>query len=186
MTTNPSDESQPSGSTPPPAPSGYEAQVPPAGAVPPPPGAGAVPPPPAYGSTPPPAYGSTPPPAYGGPAPAYGTPGVAPMSDADQRLWATLAHIGPIILGFIAPLVIWLVYKDRGRFVEEQAKEALNFQITLTIAGIAVAIISVITLGLGSILYLAFIAALVFMIMAAVATNKGEAYRYPVNIRFIK
>ena len=174
MTTNPEDASQ-TGGTPPP-----------------PPGAGT--PPPAYGSTPPPAYGSTPPAGggYGGPPPAapsygqqaYGTQ--PPLSDSDQRMWAMLAHVGGILFSFVAPLVIWLVFKDRGRFVEEQAKEALNFQITLAIAAVAVTIISVVTLGIGSILYLAFIVALVFMIMAAVAANKGEAYRYPLNIRLIK
>lgn len=195
MTTNPSDESQPSGSTPPPAPSGFEAQVPPAGSVPPadsvppvgsvppPPGAGAVPPP-AYGSTPPPAYGSTPPPAYGGPAPAYGTPGVAPMSDADQRLWATLAHVGGIILGFLAPLVVWLVYKDRGRFVEEQSKEALNFQITIVIGYVVSGITMII--GIGFLLFfVVWVISIVFAIMAAIAVNKGQAYRYPVTLRII-
>ncbi|WP_149202794.1 DUF4870 domain-containing protein [Actinotalea subterranea] len=204
MTTNPSDEPNVPGSDQPapPPPPAYEAPAtPPAGAVPPPPGAVPPPaygstPPPAYGTTPPPAYGSTPPPAYGATpppgygaapqAPGYGAPMGAPMTDADQRLWATLAHIGGLILSFIAPLVIWLMYKDRGRFVEEQAKEALNFQITVVIASIALTVITVVTFGLGSILWVVMIAPLVFMIMAAVAANKGEAYRYPVNIRFIK
>ncbi|WP_267907589.1 DUF4870 domain-containing protein [Actinotalea solisilvae] len=173
MTTNPNDEPQVPGTPPPSAPA-Y--------------GAPSTPPP---GATPPPAYGAPggydqPAGGYPPPAPGYGAPLQPPLSDAEQRQWAMFAHIGGIILSFIAPLVIWLMYKERGRFVEEQAKEALNFQITLIIASIAVAIISVITLGIGSILYVAFIVALVFMIMAAVAVNKGEAYRYPVNIRFIK
>ena len=78
-----------------------------------------VPPPPA------PQYGAGP--QYGAAAPQYVAGPAAPLSDSDQRLWATLAHIGPIILWVIAPLVIWLVYKDRGRYVEDQSKEALNF-----------------------------------------------------------
>src|SRR5450756_990054 len=85
-----------------------------------------VPPPPAV-----PQYGAGP--QYGAAAPQYVAGPAAPMSDSDQRLWATLAHIGPIILSFIAPLVIWLVYRERGRYVEDQSKEALNFQITLAI-----------------------------------------------------
>jgi uncharacterized protein len=134
-------------------------------------------------------------PGYDRPAPgqpsttAYGNAGSAqpPLSDSDQRLWATLAHILPIIgLSFLAPLVIWLVFKDRGRFVDEQAKEALNFQITLAIAAIGISIIGTITFGIGFILYLAFIVALVWMIMAAVAVNRGDAYRYPVNVRLVK
>lgn len=182
MTTNP-DEPQvpggePTGATPPPpppAPSGPEAQTPPV--------APPVPPAGGYGGPPPAGGYSGPPPA----APAYGAGAAgAPLSDSDQRLWATLAHIGGLILSFVAPLVIWLIYKDRGRFVEEQAKEALNFQITLVIASVVFWIITIVTFGIGGLLFLAFIVALVFMIMAAIATNKGEAYRYPVNIRLIK
>ncbi len=154
---------------------------------------GAVPPPPAPGASVPPPAGAVPPPAYNAPPPGYAAappPAYAgaqpPLSDADQRMWAMLSHIGPIILGFIAPLVIWLVFKERGRFVEEQAKESLNFQITLLIAGAVVWIITIVTFGIGGLLFLAFIAALVFMIMAAIAANKGQAYRYPVNIRLVK
>lgn len=186
MTTNPSDEPQAPGTppTPPPAPA-YGAPSTPPGATPPPaygaPSAGAYNQPPAGGYNAPPAGAYNAP-----PAPGYGAPLQPQLTDAEQRQWAMFAHIGGIILGFIAPLVIWLIYKDRGRFVEEQSKEALNFQITLVIAAIAIGIISLVTLGLGSFLYLAFIVAVVFMIMAAVAVNRGEAYRYPVNIRLVK
>ncbi|MBO0608069.1 DUF4870 domain-containing protein [Myceligenerans salitolerans] len=128
-------------------------------------------------------YGAQP-----GQPPYQGAPGYAPvpLRPDEERTWATLAHIGGIILSFIAPLVVWLVFKDRSRFVEAEAKEALNFQITLIIAGIAISVITAITFGFGVILYLAFIAALVFMIMAAVESSKGRPYRYPVNIRMIK
>ena len=169
MTTTPPEDPQDSGTPPtPPPPPSYQA-----------------PPPPSY-QAPPPGY-QAPPPGYQAPPPAYGAaPTGAPLSDADQRLWATISHIGPIIVSFLAPLIIWLVFKGRGQFLEEQAKEALNFQITLAIAAIAVSIITAITLGIGGILYLAFLAALVFMIMGAIAANKGEAYRYPLNWRIIK
>lgn len=140
---------------------------------------GAVPPPPA-GTVPPPA-GAVPPPGY---APGYGTP-QPPMSDSDQRMWAMLAHLGGIILGFIAPLVIWLMYRERGRFVEEQAKEALNFQITFTIAMIISGILFIVLIGM-ILMPIVVIAGLIFMIMGAVAANRGEAYRYPVNVRLIK
>jgi uncharacterized Tic20 family protein len=109
-----------------------------------------------------------------------------PLTPSDERTWTILAQVGPFILSFIAPLVIWLVFKDRSRFVDQEAKEALNFQITLVIASVAIGIISLLTFAIGSILYLAFIAAVVFMILAAVENNKGAPYRYPVNIRLIK
>jgi uncharacterized protein len=146
-----------------------------------------------------PAYGSPPPgqPPYQGqqqyqgqpqPGPAYGgTPyPPQPLSPSDERMWAVLAQVGPFVVSFIAPLVIWLALKERSRFVEQEAKEALNFQILMVIAQIAAAIITAITFGIGGIVYFAFIAAIVFMILAAVANGKGAPYRYPVNIRFIK
>ena len=136
-----------------------------------------VPPPPA------PQYGAGP--QYGAAAPQYVAAPPAPLSDSDQRLWATLAHIGPIIIGFVAPLVIWLVYRERGQYVADQAKEALNFQITLTIAATVSAILMVAIIGF-VLLPIVAIGGLVLMIMAAIAANKGEAYRYPLNIRFIK
>ncbi|MEU4385181.1 DUF4870 domain-containing protein [Promicromonospora sp. NPDC023805] len=109
-----------------------------------------------------------------------------PLNPSDERMWAIFAQIGPVLLSFIAPLVIWLVFKDRSRFVDQEAKEALNFQITLIFVHIAAAIITAVTFMIGSIVYLVFIAALVFMILAAVENNKGAPYRYPVNIRLIK
>jgi uncharacterized protein len=134
-----------------------------------------VPPPPA------PQYGAAP----GYVAPQYAAAPPAPLSDSDQRLWATLAHIGPIIIGFVAPLVIWLIYKDRGRYVADQAKEALNFQITVTIAATISSILIFAIIGL-VLLPIVLIAALVLMIMAAIAANKGQAYRYPVTLRLVR
>ena len=126
------------------------------------------------------------------PAPQYGaapqyvaaTP-AAPMSDSDQRLWSTLSHVGGILFGFLAPLVIWLVFKERGRYVEDQSKEALNFQITLAIAYIVSLFLMIIVLGFVT-FAIAWICAIVFGIIAAMAANKGEAYRYPVTLRLVK
>lgn len=192
MSTNPSDEQQPgSGATPPPpppgeTPAGGSYSAPPPGGYPSPPSGGGYGAPPAGGYAPPPGGYGPPPGAPQAPyAGGYSTQ--PPLSDSDQRMWATLSHILPIIgLSFIVPLVVWLVFKGRGPFLEDHAKEALNFQITLVIAAIGISIITAITLGFGAILYLAFIAALVFMILAAMAANRGEIYRYPVNIRIIK
>jgi hypothetical protein len=148
-----------------------------------------------------PAYGSPQPgqppyqPAPGQPQPGTGYgppygPGAPyqpqPLTPSDERMWAVFAQVGPFLLGFIAPLVIWLVLKDRSQFVDQEAKESLNFQITNVIALIAAAIITGVTFGFGGFVYLAFIATIVFMILAAVANGKGAPYRYPVNIRFIK
>ena len=206
MTSTPSDEPQvpSSGATPPPpAPAGYDAPA----APPAPSGFDAPPPAPAGYGTPPPApgaYGGQVPPVQGGyqappaqggyqapPAQGYGAPGAgypaaaAPLSDSDQRMWATIAHIGGVLTSFVAPLVIWLVFKERGRFVDEQSKEALNFQILIVIGYIVSAILS--PIGIGLITWpIVGIVALVFGIIAAIAANKGEAYRYPFSLRLIK
>jgi len=134
-----------------------------------------VPPPPA------PQYGAAP----GYTAPQYAAAAPAPLSDSDQRLWATLAHIGPIIIGFVAPLVIWLVYRERGQYVADQSKEALNFQITVAIAAAISGLLVFAIIGL-VLLPIVLIVALVLMIMAAIAANKGQAYRYPFSLRLVK
>jgi uncharacterized Tic20 family protein len=106
------------------------------------------------------------------------------MSPSDEKTWSMLAHLGGIILGFLAPLIIWLVFKDRGPFVKHHATEALNFQIALLIANIVAAILWVI--GVGVLLTAAlYIANIVFCILAGLAANRGEWYRYPVSLRLI-
>lgn len=134
------------------------------------------------------AYGSPPP----GQSPYQGQPYPGqpyqpqPLNPSDERMWAIFAQVGPFVLGFIAPLVIWLVLKDRSRFVDQEAKESLNFQITVVIAHIAAGIITAVTFGFGVIVYLVFVAVVVFQILAAVANGRGAPYRYPVNIRLVK
>lgn len=112
--------------------------------------------------------------------------GTALMSPADQRMWAVLGHLAGFISNFILPLVLWLVLRERGAFVEDQTKEALNYQITLIILGVVFTVVTVVTFGIGGFLFLYYIAAIVFMIMAAVAASRGEAYRYPLCLRLVK
>ncbi len=123
------------------------------------------------------------------PQPMPGQPphyGPVPLRPDEERTWAILAHLGGIVLGFIAPLVVWLVFKGRGPYLENQAKEALNFQITLAIAYVVSIVIAMVTLGLGSpLVAVVSIAGFVFMILAAVAANRYQWYRYPVCIRLV-
>ncbi|MFS0699225.1 DUF4870 domain-containing protein [Cellulomonas sp. 179-A 4D5 NHS] len=164
MTTNPENPQQPSGAVPPPPAAGYGQP-------------GAVPPPPAAG------YGA---PQGGYPPAGYGAPGAgAPLSDSDQRTWAIVAHVGAILFSFVAPLVVWLVFKGRGALVEDQAKEALNWSITVIIVYVVGIVLSAVLIGI-PILFVAGIAALVFGILAAVAASSGQYYRYPVTLRLIK
>lgn len=123
-----------------------------------------------------------PPPPPQSPQPPYAP---QPMSQSDERLWATLAHAGVILFWFVAPLVIWLVFRERSAFVNDQAKEALNWSILMTIAYVVGILTLVFFIGI-LIIIAAGIAVLVFGILAAIAANKGEQYRYPFNWRIIK
>ncbi|HDS1127860.1 TPA: DUF4870 domain-containing protein [Stenotrophomonas maltophilia] len=106
---------------------------------------------------------------------------------ADQRTMALAAHLLGIFTGFIGALIIWLINKDDAgkAFVTDQAKEALNFQITVTIAMVISIILMVVIIG-GILAPIVGIINLVFCIIAAVKANNGEAYRYPFTLRLIK
>ncbi|MDJ0348470.1 DUF4870 domain-containing protein [Cryobacterium sp. PH29-G1] len=109
-----------------------------------------------------------------------------PMSPADEKLWATLIHVGGIIFSFLPALIGYLALRDRGPFIRAHTATALNFQISIYIYGAVLVPITVVTLGFGSILYAPLIiVALIFMIMAALAANRGEGYSYPLTIKFV-
>ena len=105
----------------------------------------------------------------------------------EDKTLAMLTHLSGIILGFIVPLIIWLINKDKADkgWLNDQAKEALNFQITLLIIYVAGIILSVILIG-ALINLVAWVACIILSIMAALKANEGVAYRYPVALRLIK
>ena len=112
--------------------------------------------------------------------------------DKDARLWAMLCHLSALLAftcipfaNLIAPLIIWMVKRETHPFVDDQGKEAVNFQILLSIIGIVIFILSFVGIGifLGPILGIVL---LVFAILAGVKANSGEYYRYPFNWRLIK
>lgn len=115
-------------------------------------------------------------------------PGVeAGTTSQDDRTIAMLTHLSGIVLGFIVPLVVWLVHKDRADkgYLVDQSKEALNFQLTLFMGYVVGVILSVILIG-ALLNFLIWIVCIVFSILAAMAVNKGGAYRYPFAIRLVK
>jgi uncharacterized protein len=120
----------------------------------------------------------------------------------EEKKWALLAHLSILIGGlvtygwaasfgsFLGPLIIWLVKKDTMPFVADQAKEALNFGITLTIACVALLMLTILSLGIGAVLTIPLfmligLGALVLVIIAAIKANEGVAYRYPLTLRLI-
>lgn len=157
-------------------------------------------PPPSDNPPPPPPPGDAGPSASSGAAPQpaqpaqpvdYGTAGgypgpyQGPPPTSDDKTMALLAHILGIPTWFIGPLVIYLMKKDASPFVADQAKEALNFQITIGILYVVAVLTACIVVG-GIIAPAAGILNLVFCILAAIETNKGVAYRYPFVLRLVK
>ena len=124
------------------------------------------------------------------------------VPSAEERQWAMFAHLSALAGGlltsaiggwgfFIGPLVIWLMKKDTMPFVADQAKESLNFNITVSAIFLILLILTFVTLGIGALLTVPImlvvgIGALVLIVMAAMKANEGVAYRYPFTIRLVK
>jgi len=133
------------------------------------------------------------------PSPAGpGQPYPQPMNPQDERTWGMLSHLASIAasfvgLPFLGPLIVFLVLKDRSRFVRGHAAESLNMNISLIaytfVLSIVFGIIALLTFGIGLALFVPLsllpIAALVFTILAAVAAYGGRPYRYPLIFRLV-
>lgn len=109
----------------------------------------------------------------------------------EARQWGMFAHLAALV-GFvipfgnlIGPLIVWQVKKEEMPFVDDQGKESLNFQITVSLAVLACIVLMVVLIG-ALLLPLVGLAALVFTVIAAIKANQGEAYRYPITLRLIK
>ncbi len=124
-------------------------------------------------------------------------------ASAEEKQWAMFGHLSALAGGlltsgwaggigfFIGPLVIWQMKKDTMPFVADQAKEALNFAITVSLACLVLLILTLLSLGIGALLTVPLmlvigIGALVFVVIAAIKANEGVAYRYPIALRFVK
>jgi len=125
------------------------------------------------------------------------TPPPPPPSDpvtvgpsAEERQWATFAHLSALaglVMPFgsiIGPLVIWLIKKDTMPFVNDQGKEALNFNITVAIAAIVCGLLCIVLIGF-LLLPVLVILWLVFVIVGTIKANEGTLYRYPFALRLI-
>jgi uncharacterized Tic20 family protein len=126
-------------------------------------------------------------------------PAVEPLAretSKDARMWAMFAHLAgfagllpvlPAVGSVIGPLIIWVLKKDLFPFVDEQGKEAVNFQITMLIYGIVAGLLILACVG-AVLLPAVIIVDMVLIIIAAIKANDGYHYRYPypLIIRFIK
>jgi uncharacterized Tic20 family protein len=109
----------------------------------------------------------------------------------DENLWAMLCHLSALV-GFvipfgniIGPLVIWMVKKDEFPHVNDQGKEAINFQISITVYILISVLLVFVAIGI-PLLIIVGIFSLVMTVIAAINANDGNKYRYPFSIRFIK
>ncbi|GGC82888.1 hypothetical protein GCM10011512_07070 [Tersicoccus solisilvae] len=111
-----------------------------------------------------------------------------PLTATEDRQWATLAHFGGI-LGCIPSLVIFLVFRERGPFTAQEAGEALNFTAPPTVIAVVCNVLALIpVIGwifalLAAVLWLGIT---VFSVIGGVHANRGEPYRYPVNLRLLR
>lgn len=109
----------------------------------------------------------------------------------DERMWGMLCHLSGFagyLVPFgniLGPLVVWLIKKDQYAFVDDQGKEALNFQISITIWTIVALILCFVIIGI-PLLLAVLLFDVVMTIIAAMKANAGEYYRYPLTIRLIK
>jgi hypothetical protein len=102
----------------------------------------------------------------------------------DDKNIVTITHLGGILFSFIPSLVVWLLKKDDSEYIAAQAKEALNFQITLLLAQFVAYVLIFILVGF-LLLGLIWVFNIVFCIIAAISSSKGEYYRYPLTLRLI-
>ena len=119
----------------------------------------------------------------------------------EERTWGIACHLAALAVyivpfgNIIGPLVVWLMKKNQYPFVDDQGKQSLNFQISFTIYGLGVVLLSIpfiiLTVGFGlfliiPLIWLISLIVVIFAVIAAIAASKGEAYRYPLTIMFVK
>jgi len=104
----------------------------------------------------------------------------------EEKMWGMLAHMSFLLVfvigvSCIAPLIIWMIKKDSSAFIEDQAKEALNFQLS---ALIAILVCSVTCIG-AVLLPVIVVGGVIYGVIGGMAANRGEVYRYPYTFRMV-
>jgi uncharacterized Tic20 family protein len=109
----------------------------------------------------------------------------------DESNWGMIAHLSalaglvlPPVGNVLGPLIVWLTRRDQSPFVADQAKEALNFNITVWLAGVVCAVLIWALIGI-LLLFVLGVYWLVMTIIAAVKASEGVAYRYPITLRLV-
>lgn len=108
---------------------------------------------------------------------------MAEMNTDDKNI-AVFTHLGGTIFSVFPALIVWLLKKDSSEYLAEQAKEALNFQITVLIAWLACSILAWLLIGF-ALMPILWLTNIVLCIIAAVKTSKDENFRYPFTLRLM-
>ncbi len=106
------------------------------------------------------------------------------MEREKEQGLASAVHILGYLTSFLAPLIVYLVKNENDGFAADQAREALNFQITVSIAMFASFVLMFVLIGF-LLIFVVAVLDIVFCITASVRAYRGERYRYPLSIRFI-
>lgn len=110
---------------------------------------------------------------------------------SEEKNWGMYCHLAAFaglifpMGNVLGPLIIWIIKKDEYPFVEQEGKESLNFQITISIATIIASLLSIVLIGI-PLLIAIVILYIIFVIKAIMETSEGRPYRYPFNLRLIK
>lgn len=117
---------------------------------------------------------------------------MAENTNNQSSQWGMICHLAALA-GFVGipfgnllgPLIVWLIKKEEYPFVDEQGKESLNFQISMTIYAFVALLLCLVLIGFILLIALVVVDVL-FIIIASIKTSKGESYSYPATIKFIK
>lgn len=110
-----------------------------------------------------------------------------PLGPEQERTWAVVAHLLPLVVTFLGPLAVWLALRGRGPFVEHHALESLNFQLTVLGATMVAVVLTFASAGLLAVLpFGVLVVGVVLHVLAAVAASRGEWYRYPLSVRLVR
>ena len=115
------------------------------------------------------------------------TPPPPPTSAGDDNSLAMLVHLSGILFSVIVPFIVWIINKDKADkgFLNDQCKEALNFQITVFLAAFVSGVLMIVLIGF-LLAPLVWLGNIVLCILAGLAAQRGEAYRYPFALRLVK
>ena len=109
----------------------------------------------------------------------------------EERVWAMLCHLSAFAFfvfpfgNILGPLIMWLIKRDESQFINEQGREALNFQISVSLYALGATLLCLILIGI-PILIALFFFDFILVIVAAVRANDGIHYKYPLTLELVK